>query len=163
MKEKKKKVQPGAEAAETAVPAGESHGAGGQKKKGRTRLYWTLGVIAAYGISFVLCRYVLIGLHGMKDWPDILALAGAVVLLGALATDRRALSVLTVMGYLGGFAAGMLFGVRGTDPGGGTTSNAWLIWMLVMLLCIAVGILLSVAHSSLKKRRQQKKKSRQTA
>ena len=71
--------------------------------------------------------------------------------------------MLTVVGYLGGFAAGMLFGVRGTDPGGGTTSNAWLIWMLVMLLCIAVGILLSVAHSSLNKRRQQKKKSRQTA
>jgi len=165
LREIKKEAQADVAAETKAVPEKKEEGrvGGKHKSKGQARLYWTLGVIAVYGLSFVLCRYVLFGLHGMKDWPDILAVAGAVVLLGALATGRRALSVMTVVGYLGGFATGMLFGVNGMDPGGGRTNNGWLIWMLAMLLCIAVGVLLSVVQSSLRKRRQQRQKSRKNA
>ena len=32
-------------------------------------------------VSYGLCRFVLFGMHGMKDWPNILALVGFIIII----------------------------------------------------------------------------------
>ena len=47
---------------------------------------------------------------------------------------------------IGGFAAGLIFGVDGVDHGGGATNNWWIIWTVVFLTAIGAGIVLEIAN-----------------
>ena len=84
-------------------------------------------------VGFWLCRYALFDLHGMKQWPEVLFYAGAFCLLISFCAKGRLTPAGAALGYPIGFAAGVVFESLGTDPGGGTTSNLWLIWGLVYL------------------------------
>lgn len=76
----------------------------------------------------------------MKEWPLNLFVFGLIITIIAAVFDGRRVMVCTTVGYIGGFATGMLFGADGADPGGGRTNNAWMIWTVSLLIAILVGI-----------------------
>ena len=101
----------------------------------------SLGVLL---LSFVLCRYAFFHLHGMKEWPVDLLIAGLVVLLLSLFAKKKYVPWFTSIGYLLGFWLGIIFHSEGFDPGGGRTDNLWIIWTAVLFLCILAGILYEI-------------------
>ena len=83
-------------------------------------------------------------LHGMKQWPNILAIIGLIVIVIASIADRRILGIATVAGYLGGFILAMIFNTDSLDQGGGRLNNAWIIWTAVFIISLVIGFILSV-------------------
>ena len=98
--------------------------------------------LAPFGIlllDFVLCRFAFFGLHGMKEWPVSLLVAGLVIVTMSLLTKKQVIAWFTSIGYLVGFFAGVLFHTEGFDPGGGRTDNLWQIWTVTYMICIVAG------------------------
>ena len=89
--------------------------------------------------SYLLCRFVCFPLHGMKDWPNLLAILGLAVWFVGILRKGKWFSMASWAGYLGGFVLGLLFQTEGTDPGGGQTSNLWILWTVFYLLILAAG------------------------
>ncbi len=108
------------------------------KQMGRT--IWGACTAAGLAIGYWLCRYALFDLHGMKQWPNMLAIVGLVVLLIASAAGFRFLALAAALGYPLAFGIAMMTFTQGVDQGGGGTNNAWIIWGGVYLLCKAIGI-----------------------
>lgn len=98
-------------------------------------IFWAL-ILAG---SFLLCRFPLFALHGMKQWPGLLVGLGCLALLAAMALKGRWLAMAAGLGYLAGFGAALLFHRQGLDPGGGRTDNFWMLWTAFYLLCLAAG------------------------
>ena len=95
-------------------------------------------------LGLILCRYVFLGVHGMKEWPVVLFQFGLVALLVSLLARKQCAPWFTSVGYLFSFWVGVLFHTHGFDPGGGKTDNLWGIWMVTFLVCIFSGFLLEV-------------------
>lgn len=103
--------------------------------------------VASFGIlvfGFVLCRFVFFELHGMKEWPVDLFVAGLVVLFISLLGKKQIVPWFTAGGYLLGFLAGIIFHREGFDPGGGRTDNLWQIWTIIFVVCILAGIVFEI-------------------
>ena len=92
-------------------------------------------------LSFVLCRFVLFRLHGMKSWPVVLLLAGGAALgVSALLKCRR-LPLFVSLGYPLSFAAGAMFQQTTADAGGAMAlNNFWSIWTIAYLLIVCIGV-----------------------
>lgn len=96
-------------------------------------------------LGFVICRYAVFGsIHGMKEWPVVLLLAGMVALLLSLVSGKQYMPLFTSIGYSLGFWLGALFHKEGTDPGGGKTDNLWIIWLLTFAGCILAGVVFEI-------------------
>lgn len=95
------------------------------------------------GISYWLCRYTFYEMHGMKQWPNLLALLSICILVIATIFGNQIISVATVMGYMGGFIFAMKFNTDGIDPGGGRTNNAWIIWGIIFGSSTLIGFILN--------------------
>ena len=108
------------------------------------RIVWAAGSVVALGTSFLLFRYTFFGLHGMKQWPFILLILGEIVVIISSFFNATGTMIGANVGYIMGFVAGMLFGVDGVDQGGGATNNAWQIWTVVFLICIAIGVVADI-------------------
>ncbi len=109
-----------------------------------------VGVSSIIGLtgSYLLLRYPLFILHGMKDWPLVLFLVGAVILvISGFVLSRKLLPAFTLIGYVAGFILGYIFQF---DYGDGL-NNLWMIWTCVYLAAILAGI---AAEIFCKKRRQ---------
>mgnify|MGYP000900564396 CR=1 FL=1 len=100
-------------------------------------------LIAAY----CLFRYPLFHLHGMKQWPLALAIAGIAISCLSTFLNRAIISMSTAIGYVAGFCAGLLLHSRGVDAGGGSTDNLWIIWTAVMACFIVAGMLISAVKA----------------
>lgn len=96
-------------------------------------------------LSYFLCRFAFFPFHGMKQWPDILAAAGLVVLLISFALKLHWVSMTAAFGYILGFGLGAIFNTDGVDQGGGATNNLWIIWTASYLLFILAGTALDAA------------------
>ena len=105
------------------------------------RVLWCAGWMGCLGIFYWLSRFVFFELHGMKSWPNTLAIAALLILLAASVAGRQILSAGAVAGYIGGFALAMAWGSHGVDPGGGATSNAWIIWGGGFMAGVAIGLI----------------------
>lgn len=114
--------------------------------KNKVNLIRHLICLCVLCVGFWLSRYVFWGLHGMKQWPLALFYSGVFCMLISFCAKGRLTPVGIAFGYLVGFVAGLLFESNGTDPGGGTTSNLWIIWGLVYLAVIAMGIVIDMAR-----------------
>lgn len=108
-------------------------------------------ILPAYVISFgilllgfILCRYAFFDLHGMKEWPVNLLIAGIVALLISLVVKKQYMPWFISIGYSAGFWLGVLFHTEGYDPGGGKTDNLWGIWAVVFLVCILAGAVFEI-------------------
>ena len=104
--------------------------------KDRKNVIWHLLSFVILAVGFVLCRYVLFSVHGMREWPVYLFAVGVTVLLFSFFARVKVLPFVTALGYTVAFAMGALFQKDGTDPGGGTTNNLWIIWTLVFLCAV---------------------------
>ena len=102
-------------------------------------IWWLLSVVGL-SLSYILCRFVFLNVHGMKDWPTALAIAIFIVLTIALISQKRVIAVMSVAGYLAGFAVGAIFSSDSLDAGGGTINNYWIIWTSVIVVSITAGI-----------------------
>ncbi|MCM1055509.1 MAG: hypothetical protein NC394_08310 [Bacteroides sp.] len=90
------------------------------------------GLIGAY----LILRYPLFFLHGMKQWPFILfAFGGIVIAVSGLVFGKKILPLSTLIGYTVGFVLGYLFQF---DYGIGLNS-LWIIWTCVYLAAVFVG------------------------
>lgn len=99
-------------------------------------------MIGLLAISYWIFRYALFDIHGMKQWPNILAIVSLIIIIIAFINNRRTISMMTIVGYIGGFILAMLFNTDGIDQGGGRTNNGWIIWGIVFIVSILVGIIL---------------------
>ncbi|MBS5956663.1 MAG: hypothetical protein KIC73_07095 [Clostridiales bacterium] len=89
----------------------------------KSKVKWAMATSLLLYLVYFLCRYMFIHLHGMKEWPFDLLVFGLIIITVAAFFNARRVMVLTVVGYIGGFAMGIMFGVDGVDPGGGKTNN----------------------------------------
>lgn len=120
------------------------------------RTSWLTCSIIALSAAFFLCRYVFFELHRMKQWTFILFASGIIIIIIAAVFKSRSLMLLTPIGYIGGFTIGMLFGIDGTDPGGGRTNNTWIIWTVCFLIAIFAGVMWELLNKYMKKRNRKK-------
>ncbi len=104
-----------------------------------------IGLPLCLGVSFVLCRFVFLYIHHMKQWSELLAIISLIILVAAMVLDLKWMSVTTAFGYIVGFIIGAVFNTNGVDPGGGGTNNFWSLWALTIMICIFAGFVIDVA------------------
>ena len=114
------------------------------KKYTSKDILFLCGTVSFLGISYWLCRYFFFDLHGMKEWPNLLAIAALVILLAAFFTKKFRLSVMVSLGYPASFGIGLLLHRSDVDPGGGATDNLWIIWAVSLLIWILAGIVMEM-------------------
>ena len=124
-------------------------------KEKNKRLWNRLAPLGVLFAGFLLCRFAFFGLHGMKEWPLDLLLAGLVVVTISLITKKQMIAWFTSAGYLLGFFVGVLFHSEGFDPGGGRTDNLWILWTVTFMVCIVAG---AITETVMKWRRLLKNK-----
>lgn len=106
--------------------------------------------LAAILVSYLIFRYPLFDLHGMKGFPLALCMVGVfLIVVTGLIRKKKVPPLLIALGYIGGFAVGVLFGY---DYGEGL-NNLWIIWMWCFVVASLVGIIGDVA---LQKRSKKK-------
>ena len=108
----------------------------------------SLGILCA---GYVLTRYVLFDLHGMKEWPLVLFVCGIVVIGISLVAKGKQTPIFTALAYIAGFAAGVIFQTDGLDAGGGKTNNLWIIWTVVFV-CFTLASILTDLFAARKKK-----------
>jgi len=106
----------------------------------KNKVLWGIITIELFIVSYWLSRFFFFEMHGMKQWPNLLAIVGLIIVVVSNILERRILSVATIAGYMGGFALAMIFNTDGIDSGGGATNNAWIIWGCAFVLSVIVGL-----------------------
>ena len=105
-------------------------------------------------IGFLVIRFFLFGLHGMKQWPFTLFAAAAVVCAVGALVKAYFTACITAAGYIIGFAIALNFAKTTLDAGGGALSNLWFIWLIVVLICIVMGIFTDIYIGLNRKKRR---------
>lgn len=118
----------------------------GMEIKGK--ILWGFSMLVLFGISYWLCRFAFFQMHGMKQWPNLLAVMGITILVVAALFGNRIIPVASIIGYLGGFILAMIFNTDGVDQGGGRTNNAWIIWGTIFIFSILLGFILSCIYKN---------------
>ena len=96
-----------------------------------------IAALATIVAAYVVFRYPLFSLHGMKDFPLYLCILGAVLIaISGIVKANRTLPVAVALGYILGFPAGKLF-ERSYGEG---LNSMWIIW----LICFAAAVLLGI-------------------
>ena len=90
-------------------------------------------------IGFILCRFVFFNIHGMKQWPELLFVAGLVFLAISFLIKGKTAPVFTSLAYSVGFISGTLLKTNSADPGGGSMNNLWIIWTVVFFFLALIG------------------------
>ena len=105
--------------------------------------------------SYLLFRYPLLDLHGMKEWPFDLLIPGiAAIVVAGIILGKRIVPVFTAMGYISGFFVGLLFQSDYYDSGGGRLNNMWAIWTVFYLAVIAAGVIAEIINEIMSKRKK---------
>lgn len=102
----------------------------------------TVGIaaLAAIVAAYVVFRYPLFSLHGMKDFPLYLCILGAVLIaISGIGKGNRTLPVAVALGYILGFPAGKLF----EQNYGQGLNSMWIIWLICFAAAILLGIILN--------------------
>jgi len=110
-----------------------------KKSTYKNRMFRAVGAVIALSICLLICQYISGVFFGNRQWSLVLFIIGLVALAIAAIIDGRKVMICTVIGYIGGFGAGIIFATEGVDPGGGATNNWWQIWTLSFLAMICVG------------------------
>ena len=117
----------------------------------KQRIFWVVGTAIALCLCFLLCRFTFLESHGSYQYPVVLLVVGIVTVIIAAIFYGRKVMISTVVGYIGGFALGIFFGVDGVDQGGVATNNWWVIWTVSFAILILVGIIWEVISRRKKK------------
>ena len=106
----------------------------------KKRITYSIAASALLFVCFLLCRYHFLHLHGMEEWPVNLFVFGMSVIIVSAIFDSRKVMIFTSVGYIIGFAFGILFNADSFDAGGGRLNNAWIIWTVSFLILIVIGV-----------------------
>lgn len=96
------------------------------------------GIISLISLTcmYLIIRYPLFSLHGMKDWPFILFCANAVIIANASRIfHKQKLPIFVTSAYAISFVIGYLFQF---DYGHGLNSM-WIIWTISNFIIIIIG------------------------
>ena len=121
------------------------------------RIIWAIGSIALLWVCYVvwyLLRDNIVVLHWefLRGWSFDLFVFGVVVIFIATLKFSRKVMIGTVVGYGGGFVLAVLFNTNTFDPNLGIyVNNAWIIWTVSYIICIALSILWEIASKCRKK------------
>lgn len=107
------------------------------KIKERITIFGVCAIILLIG--FIVFRFVLFDMHGMKEWPLDLLVAGLILSFVGAAIKGHFTCCFTVVGYIFGFAAAMNFST------GGSADNGWIIWLAVFVIGAVLGIVIDIA------------------
>lgn len=102
----------------------------------------TVGIdaLAAIAAAYVVFRYPLFFLHGMKDFPLYLCILGAVlIVISGVLKGNRILPIAAALGYILGFPAGKLF----EKSYGEGLNSMWIIWLICFAAAILMGIIVN--------------------
>ena len=91
--------------------------------------------------GYVLTRYVLFHLHGMKQWPMTLLVIGGLVTGVAWILKARLIPLTVSAAYTISFFIGALLQTNSIDAGGTATNNLWIIWTGVYLISILIAFI----------------------
>ncbi len=121
-------------------------------REDKERMLWMIGCAAAFAASYFVWKVPFAGEY-LSDWaiPAFMAEAFIISAFGAFFAKRIA-AISSFAGFNMGMIAGMLWGVDSLDPGGGRTTNAWLIFLLVFFGTAAAGVLAEIIAGEVKKR-----------
>lgn len=95
--------------------------------------------------GYVLTRYVLFDLHGMKQWPLILLAIGAIIAGISIVLNARLVPIATAAAYSVGFLIGAFLQTDCVDAVGIRTNNLWIIWTGVFLFLTVASIVVELA------------------
>ena len=99
-----------------------------------------IAALASIVAAYVVFRYPLFSLHGMKDFPLYLCILGAVLIaISGIVKGNRILPVATALGYIIGFPAGKLF-ERNYGEG---LNSMWIIWLICFAAAIVLGVIVN--------------------
>lgn len=104
--------------------------------------------------GFLVIRFMLFGMHGMKQWPFMLFIAAAVVCAVGALIKAYFTACITSAGYIIGFAIALSLSKTTIDASGAAVNNLWFIWLTVILICIIMGIFTDIYISLNRKKRQ---------
>ena len=93
------------------------------------------------GISFIVIRYALFAMHGMKQLPLVLFLLIVMELIVLSFMRVKIVFLVSAISYPLGFVIGFLFQTNGLDVGGGAINNLWVIWICTVLVMIVVSVI----------------------
>lgn len=96
------------------------------------------GLLSLAGLAgaYLIFRYSLLFIHGMKEWPlDLFIVGTAVIFLSGIVFKRTILPVLTAAGYIFGFFAGYCFQFDYGRDG----NSMWIIWSGIYLAAVFAG------------------------
>ena len=103
-------------------------------KKDKTKTISLISLISMY----LIIRYPLFSLHGMKDWPFILFGANAVIIvIASMVFYKQKLPIFVTSAYAISFVIGYLFQF---DYGHGLNSM-WIIWTVSNFIIIIIGFI----------------------
>ena len=106
----------------------------------------TTPVISAFIVivSYLFIRYPLFPYHGMKQLPLILAAVSMVIVVAAnFCKGINTKSILISIGYILGFAVGLIFKTETVGPNG-RESNLFVIWLCVYVIFLISGIVADI-------------------
>ena len=92
--------------------------------------------------SFIIIRYVLFDIHGMKQMPLILFLCVFIAITVSILSKVKIIPYILAISYPIGFALGLIFQKNGTDLGGGLTNNLWAIWVSSIVVIVIISIII---------------------
>ena len=106
--------------------------------------------------SYLLFRYPLLDLHGMKEWPFDLLIPGiAAIVVAGIILGKRIVPVFTAAGYILGFFVGLLLQSDRYNANSSTYSNnMWAIWTVFYLAVIAAGVIAEIINEIMSKRKK---------
>ena len=116
-------------------------------KDSRRKVQIHLLFIGILAIGFVLIRYLLFGLHGMRQWPLILMLLCLVVIAVSFVVRAKITSVACSISYIIGFFLAGFFRTNGTDNGDGKINNLWIIWTIIIIVSVIVSAIIECLMS----------------
>lgn len=99
----------------------------------------SIGILAT---GFILIRYILFELHGMKQWPLLLMLLCLVVITVSFAVKAKITPVASSISYTIVFFLAWIFQTNGADSGDGRTNNLWIIWTIFIIVSVIVSAII---------------------
>ncbi len=102
-----------------------------------------VGLLSLIGLAggYLVLRYPLFSLHGMKDWPFVLFIVGTITIsISGFVLGKKVIPVLTLVGYIVGFILGYIFQFD-YGPDGLGLNSMWIIWTCVYLVTILIGFI----------------------
>lgn len=114
--------------------------------------FFLFGIII---VSYITIRFVLFDKHGMKEFPDTLALVSGALSALFILCNKHVSSILSSFGYFVSFMIGLKYHKTYIDVITGNNDNLWLIWLISYAIIIGVGfiideIMFHVKHKKVK-------------